>query len=89
MDFNFDIRGYLKPEGKNNCSFSEIQSNLVDPFELESTRYNLFENLIQYNHELQKVLGGKSFTQWINGSFVSTQENPDDIDLVNLIDFQL
>ncbi len=89
MDFNFDIRGFLKPEGKNECTFEELQLNFVEPFDLESTRYQLLKNLEKYNQELLELLEGHPITQWINGSFVSTKKNPKDIDLVTLLDYSI
>lgn len=88
MEFSFDIRGYLKPYGKNKSNLVDFHNNLVVPFEEDSTRIKLYEGFLKYNEELKAVLQSQKYLQWIDGSFVSTKLNPKDIDLVNLIDHQ-
>lgn len=89
MDFSFDIRGYLKPSGKNTITQDELKSGFVDPFDDSSSRKKLYEGYLRYNSDLKYLLNGQRYIQWIDGSFISTQINPRDIDLVNLIDFQV
>lgn len=36
-----------------------------------------------------KFLIGVSFYQWIDGSFVSTKNNPNDIDIVTFLDYRI
>lgn len=88
MDFSFDIRGYLKPYGKNTVNTDTLKAGFVDPFEEDSSRKRLYEGYVRYNADLNRLLNGQNYVQWVNGSFVSTQINPQDIDLVNLIDYK-
>ncbi|MEL6650424.1 MAG: hypothetical protein AAFQ87_06400, partial [Bacteroidota bacterium] len=44
---------------------------------------------LEYSNSLSKLIEWKPFRQWINGSFISQDGNPRDIDLVNLIDYQV
>jgi hypothetical protein len=89
MELSFDIRGYLKPYGKNNIDQNRFREEFVDPFDEESTRKKLYEGLSRYNDDLKNLLGNHRYAQWVDGSFISTKINPMDIDLVNLIDHQL
>lgn len=89
MDFSFDIRGYLKPYGKNTVNTYTLKTGFVDPFDEDSSRKRLHEGHVKYNADLKRLLNGQSYVQWVDGSFISTQINPQDIDLVNLIDYKL
>lgn len=89
MEFSFDIRGYLKPYGKNRIKGEDLKTGFVDPFEENSSRKKLYDGYVRYNSELKELLSSKKYVQWIDGSFISTQINPRDIDLVNLIDYRL
>jgi hypothetical protein len=89
MEFSFDIRGYLKPYGKNSISESKFKEEFVDPFDEDSNRKKLYEGFVSYNKDLKSLLGNYQYTQWVDGSFVSTKINPKDIDLVSLIDHKL
>ena len=89
MEFSFDIKGYLKPYGKNKIGKDDLKTGFVDPFDEGSSRKRLYQGYLEYNSDLKKLLRGQKYVQWIDGSFVSTQINPRDIDLVNLIDYKL
>jgi hypothetical protein len=89
MEFSFDIRGYLKPYGKNTISEEDLKEGFVDPFDEDSTRRRLYEGYVKYNSDLKGLLKDQKYLQWVDGSFISTRINPRDIDLVNLIDHKL
>lgn len=89
MEFSFDIRGYLKPYGKNTISEKDLKTGFVDPFDEDSSRKRLYEGYLKYNSELKALLKNQKYLQWVDGSFISTKIHPKDIDLVNLIDYKL
>ncbi len=89
MEFSFDIRGYLKPYGKNTIDQDRFREEFVDPFDEGSSRRKLFDGYARYNHDLKSLLNGNRYVQWVDGSFISTKINPRDIDLINLIDHRL
>ncbi len=89
MEFSFDIRGYLKPYGKNKIDHKKFHAEFVDPFEEDSTRHELYNGFVKYNNNLKRLLNHHKYTQWIDGSFISTKINPKDIDVVSLIDNNL
>lgn len=61
MEFSFDIRGYLKPSGKNKSNLVDFRENLVEPFEEDSSRIKLYEGFLKYNEELKAVLQGQKY----------------------------
>ncbi len=45
-----------------------------------------FEAYIKYSSALKQLCGNENLIQWINGSFVTKEKRPKDIDLVTFID---
>ena len=88
MNLNFDLRGNLKPYDKIELDYDQFRDFFIDKFELSETRLEIFENYKRYIKDFQHEIT-PSFTQWINGSFVSNKMNPRDIDFVTLIDFKI
>jgi len=88
MDLKFDIRGNLSPYKKVEISIDEFQENYVEPFDSNSSRKIIFEDYKIYLDDFQSEIS-LNFKQWINGSFVTNRDNPRDIDLVNLVDFEI
>lgn len=89
MEFSFDIRGYLRPYGKNKIKQGQFKEEFVDPFDEGSSRKKLYKGFIRYNQDLKALLNGGKYIQWVDGSFISTKIDPKDIDLVNMIDHKL
>lgn len=89
MEFSFDIRGYLKPYGRNKTDLNLLQSLFVAKKADSETRGKLYEGYLRYNEDLKNLLSGKKYSQWVDGSFISNKLNPRDIDLVNLLDHRL
>lgn len=86
MLLSFDIRGNLFPAQKLVLSFETFKETFVESFELDSTRYIIFEQYCRFLNEFSEAVT-ETFTHWVDGSFVSNQVNPKDIDFVILIDF--
>lgn len=89
MEFLYDIRGFLRPYQIIQADLPTIKSNFVDSFEETSTRQQLYQGLLTYNQDLSNLLENPPYSQWLNGSFISTKINPRDIDLVTLLDHEL
>jgi hypothetical protein len=85
--FKFDDLGFLMPYERQKATIEDVFKNLVQDFSGSETRAKLFENLLKYNEDLQEVLRSDYF-QYINGSFTTKKNNPNDIDLVNFVDHQ-
>jgi hypothetical protein len=84
MDITFDLRGNLQPATKIELSLTAFQELFVNKFAATATRTLIFEKYLAYLSDFTKTVT-PDFTQWINGSFVSNKENPNDIDFVTMI----
>lgn len=83
----FSKLGILIPPDKISTSLLALKEELVQKYSGESTRHNLFVNYLHYIQEFKKGVS-PNFTHWIFGSFVTQKESPEDLDFVNLIDYQ-
>ena len=86
MPVLFDSRGNLKAITPIVLSLAEAEQIFVTPFEEDSTRHSLFREYKRYIQDLRNLLDFP-FYQWIDGSFVTTIVNPNDIDLVSFIPY--
>lgn len=80
---NFNSKGYLEP-------YEAIEIDLVSAEELllwNEARREIWHNFKAFLEELEEVLQS-SFVIWLNGSFVSKKEQPNDLDLVIFTDFR-
>ena len=88
MDLSFDIRGNLKPYKRVPLSIEDFETVFVNSFDEVSPRHDLFRKFQEYTLDFQAHISDE-FIQWINGSFISNKRKVNDIDFVNLIDYQL
>jgi hypothetical protein len=81
----FTPEGFLTPFEKINVDLATFERTFVTDFPNSKTRKTLFDNYLRYIDNFSKEIT-PNFTQWIDGSFVSQKENPNDIDLVTFIE---
>ncbi len=79
----FDSIGYL-PAGIHDFTVEEVRGNFVDAFPHSSTRDQIFAGFVQHRAALAVLLGG--FEQVLDGSFVTTKNDPGDVDCVIIAD---
>lgn len=84
----FDENGFLKPYDLIETDLATIEKIFVDSVPLSSTRKAIFESYLSYNEELRKIIP-TGFIQWIDGSFTTKKVNPNDIDIVTFVDFEV
>lgn len=83
----FDENGQLTPpDSIVGVDLAAIELHLVNAFPNSVKRLELYQNYVDYILDLRNNIS-KTFVQWINGSFVSQKENPNDIDLVTFLDY--
>jgi len=80
----FNAKGYLEP-GFHDWNATQIEDNLVKAFPNSKTRPNIFSGYQKLMIELSKV--GLPHEQWLNGSFSSSKEDPNDVDMVSFLDY--
>ena len=81
----FTDEGYLTPIDGIELDLATFQTTFVDEFPNSQTRHYLFNNYLEYLRLFSRNITPK-FEQWINGSFVTQKENPNDIDFVTFIE---
>lgn len=80
---NFNVDGYLNA-GLHSSNLADIKTHFVDNFPATSTRLTVYDGY--KNHSAQLVTFGVDFNQFLDGSFVSSKENPGDIDVLTMAD---
>ena len=83
-EFRFDIRGYLQPAERILTTVDELKGSFVDAFEESETREQIFEQYLIFNEAFGREIT-PNFTQWLDGSFVSNKNNPNDLDILILL----
>ena len=91
MTYNFDVRGNLQPYQIIPIDLlSEFEHTFVTSFPLSGTRLAIYTGLLEYVEALGDALKQVSYTGswrlWINGSFTTNKLNPNDIDVLSLLD---
>ena len=86
--FDFNEQGLLVPAGAIPAALSDIKQHFVDEFPNSKTRVRLFSNLEKYVNQLQDEVF-PWFEVWVDGSFVTKKEDPKDVDVVTLLDYQV
>jgi hypothetical protein len=84
----FDENGFLKPYSLIETDLATIEKLFVEGMPLSSTRKAIFESYLSYIKELRMIIP-TGFIQWIDGSFTTKKVNPNDIDVVTFVDFEV
>ena len=79
---NFDTNGNL-PLGFHDMTLAEIEYFLVATFTQSITRRPIFDGYCRLRNTMHGV--GLSGEQYLDGSYTTTKENPEDLDLVSVI----
>lgn len=85
MKIQYDLRGYLKPYDKIPIMLEKIEDYFVRPFPSSSTWTLLLEQFMAFADKLNRAID-RPLVIWIDGSFVTLKQNPNDIDLVVFIE---
>jgi Family of unknown function (DUF6932) len=72
------------PQGRHNATKDEIEQVLVNGFQNSTTRRGLFDQALELLDAIRQIVPVSAL--WIDGSFVTTKEDPGDIDLVSHLD---
>lgn len=80
----FDDHGNL-PEGVYDCTEASFEEAFVTPFFKSTVRGDLFSGFKRLRMHAQNV--SPPATQWVDGSFVTTKQEPDDVDILTFVDY--
>lgn len=83
MSWNFNRHGYLEP-GLHILDISEIEGHFVTSFPHSTTRKTILDGYQKHAKDLLAVIG--ECEQYLDGSFVTSKNDPGDIDFVVLAD---
>lgn len=83
----FDAIGHLTPTGAIMSTLSEIENRLVFQLPDSTVRPALFTQLQDFVKVFATEISD-TFTIWIDGSFVTSKANPNDIDIVIFLDYR-
>lgn len=74
------IEATLLPPGLHDIDHADLDNHFLSAFPGSATRPQLIGGLRTFIAALQRI--GIPFEIWIDGSFTTTKENPNDVDLV-------
>lgn len=80
---DFTENGYLEPFGEIETTIEVVKEHFI----WNNARIELFISFETFISELQSIIQ-QPFTVWLNGSFTTKKELPNDIDCVIFIDFE-
>lgn len=83
----YDSNGNLTPSGKIEVDAEDFKRHFVDAYPESATRHRIYEGFQAYQETLLNTVRS-DIEQWIDGSWVSYKQDPNDIDVVNLVDSQ-
>ncbi len=83
---DFDKNGNLTPYELVEYSLTEIELYFVDSFPNSITRKSIYDGLVNYILDIS-VYFSNSWSIWIDGSFITTKLNPEDVDIVNVFEW--
>ncbi len=86
-NFKFDEKGNVTPYEIIELHENEFYKVFVERYVEDSIRHKLYQNFQTYLTTLRQFVNHE-FSIWVDGSFVSKKENPNDIDLVSIIDYR-
>ncbi|NMC73975.1 MAG: hypothetical protein GYA56_06415 [Geobacteraceae bacterium] len=85
--FVFDEKGNPYPRDLIEISLAEVERLLVDGFPESVTRKGIYSGYLRYLNDFS-IAVCPEWTQWLNGSFTTAKIDPQDIDVVNFVDFR-
>jgi deoxyadenosine/deoxycytidine kinase len=88
MTLTFTQSGLLTPAIGIEISLELSEEHFVRAFPGSATRKRLFENFQRYLGRFQDEIF-PWFEMWVDGSFVTRKENPEDIDFVVFLDWEV
>ena len=89
MDFlAFDANGFLAPQQTITCDLKAVETAFVDGFSTSATRRRLFNHFLRYLNDFQSRVS-QGFVLWLDGSFLTLKDNPNDMDFVIFLDYRI
>jgi hypothetical protein len=81
---DYNDNGYLPFGPPHCCKFEEFKKRFVDDFPDSISRSIIFNEYKKHCKEI--ITTNIASKQWVNGSYITTKEEPEDIDMLTEID---
>ena len=88
MKIQFDQNGLIIPKTIMDISLSDLEQIFVNERKEKIHRKKIFEQYLLHNEQIQQQVGDILF-QFVNGSFTTLKEKPNDVDVVTFIDYRI
>ncbi len=88
MTLNFDTKGNLVPNSNIKCSLELFRKVFVEEI-ATPIRASLYESFLRYTSNLKDTIDDAELICWINGSFATKKKEPNDLDLVTFINYDI
>jgi hypothetical protein len=82
----FDKNGNPQPPGITNIPIADFKLVFVDSFGNSKTRTIIFEKYESYISDFKNIIH-QEFNHWVNGSYTTKKKDPNDIDIVKMVEF--
>jgi uncharacterized protein DUF6932 len=83
----FDQNGNLLPNEAVEISLEDFREQFIGKFKNSSNRTLIFDSYLRYLEDFKREIT-TDFFQFINGSFVTRKQNPNDMDSVTFVDYK-
>ena len=81
---DFDVRGNI-PDGCYYCGIDEFKERFVDSFTNSNSRKSRFEGFLKFIKYISKNINSRKYKIIVDGSYVTTKINPNDIDFLIIL----
>jgi hypothetical protein len=81
MSLSFDTRNYLTPAGPTSSTLKEMYDVFVKGIPTPK-RKELWDAFNEWLHQLKSLVRNAPLKLWVNGSFVTGKQEPNDVDVV-------
>lgn len=85
MNISFDSHGFITPSTFVELELKEFGATFAEAFPESQTRQKIYHTYLEYLEILKVCVGDVGFYQWLNGSFVTKKQDPQDLDVVSFI----
>lgn len=82
----YDEHGNIFPYKVIKLTLDECVEHFIEDFDNEPIRSHNWNNLLKYRTDFFNILK-YDVTQWIDGSYTTSKQKPNDIDVVTFIDY--
>lgn len=88
MNIEFDKHGLITPKEIMELSLGDFERIFVKERVAKDHRQQIFDEYLRHNEQIKKEVGAILF-QFVNGSFTTLKDKPNDIDVVSFVDYRI